>query len=142
MAWRASSARAPGSVVLGQQRDSALERLARLACARPSDHCARETALEQVGARARVALLVDLAARRAAALGARGRRRRCERPAAGAAARRGRRRRTLAASGHARPQLERALEQRGGLAVGVHALGGVGGAHGRASAAGWSPAAR
>ena len=35
------------------------------------------------------------------------------------------------ASGHPRPQVERALEQRARLAVGVDALGGVGGAHGR-----------
>ena len=43
--------------------------------------------------------------------------------------------------GHPVPQLERALEQRPRLAVGVHALGGGRGAHRGRSAAGWSPAA-
>ena len=56
------------------------------------------------------------------------------------AARRGRSPASASASGTCAEQLERALEQRGGLAVGVHALGGVGRGDARAQRGG--PVAR
>ena len=131
LACRARIRARSGLVVLGQQRDGAGDR-ARASSARPSDHCARESSSSRSAATPRLALLVDLAERLpqqrlGAAVGAVVDQRPARAPHQLDAVAADLRHRV----GHARPQVERALEQRAGLAVGVDALRGVGGAHGR-----------
>ena len=119
-----------GAVVLRQQLDRAVERLARVGGAPERPLRARQQ-LEQVGRPARLGVVVDVVdrdpqQRLRAPVGAVADERaaRAAQQAVAVAAR------LRGGVGHPRPQLERALEQRARLAVGVHALGGVGGADG------------